>query len=113
MRTLKILLAIVVTCTLINPMNVCAEEHIHEFEITENRNTIVTGDYCQLTTITVTYSCYCGYVLEDKTTEYIPHEWEVICVDQVNNGYQLVCSKCGRTKGNIAYPVCIDEQDYK
>ncbi|MBO4976843.1 MAG: hypothetical protein J6C54_03745 [Lachnospiraceae bacterium] len=113
MRVLKTLLAMVVAFSLINTMNVCAEEHFHEFVITEEKSTEVTDDYCKLTTITVTYSCYCGYVLEDKTTEYISHEWEVVCVDPVNNGYQQVCSKCGRTKGNIAYPVYIDEKDYQ
>lgn len=112
MRILKLLLAIAVTCSLINPMNVCAEEHVHNLVMTgEETNSGTTDECCMETVITITYTCDCGYELEDKITEKIFHDWEVVCVDPVNNGYQQVCSKCGRTKGNIAYPACVEEDD--
>lgn len=113
MRALKLLLAIAVTCSVISPMNVCAEEHVHQYILTDESVTSeATDEHCTLTVITFIYTCDCGDRMTTETTEEIFHNWEIVCVDPVNNGYQQVCSKCGRTKGNIAYPVSIDEEDY-
>lgn len=157
MKTLKKLIALIVTYLLLIPINVYAEEHIctsvssgntiietdsseewctittmvesyfcecgaqwtitheekipHNFEIqTQTENTISDGDYCSIKTVVTIYGCHCGRVKEETTVDSVAHEWDLVCVDPIRNGYQRMCTKCGRTSGIVSYPTSIDEE---
>ena len=88
------------------------EEKIpHKFEIqTQTEHTTSDGDYCSIKTVTTTYVCQCGREKEETTVDSVAHEWELVCVDPIRNGYQRMCTKCGRTSGIVSYPTAIDDE---
>lgn len=111
MKVLKTLTALTLTLILITPVNVFAKEHNHVYEATTSSSreyTYEADENCIITTYTTTQVCECGYKLENKYTEEVPHEWEWTCVDKINNGYQWRCSTCRITKGSIAYPASLE-----
>lgn len=108
MRLTKRILSIFIVLLIISPKKVLAADHQHEFVMSQSTSKSSSELYCSIITYTTTQSCKCGYKLETKNTEYTPHQWESVCVDIINNGYQRKCKACGRTTGSILYPYSIE-----
>ncbi len=109
MKSLRKLAALVMIFSLAIPINsIAAEEHTHSFVYSNGPTTTSSSEeYCTIITYTMTQKCKCGYKIETEQTEYVPHQWESVCVDRVRNGYQNRCKVCRRTKGAIVYEVVL------
>ncbi len=109
MRSVRRLAAVVMIFLLAIPTkSIAAEGHTHSLVPSIGPVTTSSSEeYCSITSYTVTQKCNCGYKVETEQTEYVPHQWESVCVDRVRNGYQNRCKVCRRTKGAIVYEVVL------
>ena len=115
MKFSKVFVAITMAFLLTIPTNVLAAEHQHDFVMYSTSSKTSSAEYCSITTFINKQLCKtCGYKLESSNTEYVPHTWEIVCVDPANSGYQRKCKTCGRATGAIYYPssVIIPDVEY-
>lgn len=88
--------------------------HEHSYDPNPSESTSISSSdqYCKIITYTTIQQCiYCPYKLVTTNVEYIPHQWELVCVDPSRNGYQKTCALCHGTSGSVIYPNSVTDPE--